>query len=96
MEQRAVIVLLISGLCTLCSCLSHQAGPALGEQEGSERSTAHVWMGLRFSCAMKFWLWLDGEITWYQNWAPGNDTGSVGTGGSRIWSRATVGQPAQD
>ncbi|KAJ8366533.1 hypothetical protein AAFF_G00350870 [Aldrovandia affinis] len=45
-------------------------------------STAHVWMGLRFSCAMKFWLWLDGEITWYQNWAPGNDTGECGRRGA--------------
>ncbi|KAJ8386372.1 hypothetical protein AAFF_G00170770 [Aldrovandia affinis] len=54
-------------------------------------STAHVWMGLRFSCAMKFWLWLDGEITWYQNWAPGNDTrecgqrGAVESGAGQQW-----------
>ncbi|KAJ8372744.1 hypothetical protein AAFF_G00277520 [Aldrovandia affinis] len=45
-------------------------------------STAHMWLGLRFSCAMKFWLWLDGEITWYQNWAQGNDTGECGHRGA--------------
>ncbi|KAJ8408170.1 hypothetical protein AAFF_G00263980 [Aldrovandia affinis] len=45
-------------------------------------STAHVWLGLRFSCALKFWLWVSGESMRYQNWAPGNGTGECGHRGA--------------
>ncbi|KAA0721350.1 hypothetical protein E1301_Tti022503 [Triplophysa tibetana] len=39
-----------------------------------EASTAEVWMGLRLSCSVGIWFWVNGEITCYQNWAPGNET----------------------
>ncbi|XP_030635249.1 macrophage mannose receptor 1-like [Chanos chanos] len=38
-------------------------------------STAHVWLGLRYSCTLGFWFWVSGESSCYQNWAPGNGTG---------------------
>uniref|UniRef100_A0AAR2JSQ9 C-type lectin domain-containing protein n=1 Tax=Pygocentrus nattereri TaxID=42514 RepID=A0AAR2JSQ9_PYGNA len=37
--------------------------------------TAHVWMGLRHTCAQSFWFWVSGSTICYQNWAPGNGTG---------------------
>ncbi|XP_030635257.1 macrophage mannose receptor 1-like [Chanos chanos] len=37
-------------------------------------STAHVWLGLRYSCSLGFWFWVSGESPCYQNWAPGNGT----------------------
>ncbi|KAK2817800.1 hypothetical protein Q7C36_021733 [Tachysurus vachellii] len=38
-------------------------------------STEHVWLGLRHTCALGFWYWVNGEMICYQNWAPGNGTG---------------------
>ncbi|XP_073670287.1 C-type mannose receptor 2-like [Paramisgurnus dabryanus] len=37
-------------------------------------STDAVWMGLRHSCAVGLWFWVNGEMVCYQNWAPGNET----------------------
>ncbi|XP_073669785.1 secretory phospholipase A2 receptor-like [Paramisgurnus dabryanus] len=34
-------------------------------------STASVWMGLRHSCSVGIWFWVNGEPVCYQNWAPG-------------------------
>ncbi|KAL6491171.1 hypothetical protein MHYP_G00015160 [Metynnis hypsauchen] len=38
-------------------------------------STANVWMGLRHTCTLSFWFWVNGVSICYQNWAPGNGTG---------------------
>ncbi|XP_030635245.1 macrophage mannose receptor 1-like [Chanos chanos] len=59
-------------------------------------STAHVWLGLRYSCTLGFWFWVSGESSCYQNWAPGNGTvmeecgnqiitGGVESGGKKEW-----------
>ncbi|XP_065150515.1 C-type mannose receptor 2-like [Paramisgurnus dabryanus] len=37
-------------------------------------STASVWMGLRHSCSVGIWFWVNGEPVCYQKWAPGNGT----------------------
>ncbi|XP_030635251.1 macrophage mannose receptor 1-like [Chanos chanos] len=37
-------------------------------------STAHVWLGLRYSCTLGFWFWVSGDSSCYHNWAPGNGT----------------------
>ncbi|XP_056605095.1 C-type mannose receptor 2-like [Triplophysa dalaica] len=61
-----------------------------------QASTAEVWMGLRHSCSVGIWFWVNGEITCYQNWAPGNETavgdsesevrsGAVQSGGDHLW-----------
>ncbi|XP_046694191.1 lithostathine-1-alpha-like [Silurus meridionalis] len=39
-------------------------------------STKHVWLGLRHTCALGFWYWVTGEMICYQDWAPGNGTGT--------------------
>ncbi|XP_047659353.1 macrophage mannose receptor 1-like isoform X2 [Tachysurus fulvidraco] len=43
-------------------------------------STEHVWLGLRHTCALGFWYWVNGEMICYQKWAPGNRTGSEDCG----------------
>ncbi|XP_051555732.1 macrophage mannose receptor 1-like [Myxocyprinus asiaticus] len=58
-------------------------------------STTAVWMGLRRSCIMGLWFWVNGEILCYQNWAAGNGTGqedcsgglagAVQSGGDQTW-----------
>ncbi|KAA0721510.1 C-type lectin domain family 10 member A MMGL [Triplophysa tibetana] len=61
-----------------------------------QASTAEVWLGLRHSCSVGIWFWVNGEITCYQNWAPGNETavddcerevrsGAVQSGGDHLW-----------
>ncbi|KAA0721473.1 hypothetical protein E1301_Tti020703 [Triplophysa tibetana] len=61
-----------------------------------QASTAEVWLGLRHSCSVGIWFWVNGEITCYDNWAPGNETavddcepevrsGAVQSGGDHLW-----------
>ncbi|XP_056604863.1 macrophage mannose receptor 1-like [Triplophysa dalaica] len=61
-----------------------------------EASTDSVWLGLRHSCSVGIWFWVNGEIACYQNWAPGNETlvddceregrsGAVQSGGRHLW-----------
>nr|XP_055047366.1 macrophage mannose receptor 1-like [Misgurnus anguillicaudatus] len=61
-----------------------------------ESSTDAVWMGLRHSCAVGLWFWVNGEMVCYQNWAPGNETavddcdrevksGAVQSGDHHLW-----------
>nr|XP_055046317.1 macrophage mannose receptor 1-like [Misgurnus anguillicaudatus] len=62
----------------------------------NESSTDAVWMGLRHSCAVGLWFWVNGEMVCYQNWAPGNETavddcdpkvksGAVQSGDHHLW-----------
>ncbi|KAL7875542.1 hypothetical protein AOLI_G00105050 [Acnodon oligacanthus] len=41
----------------------------------SYASTDNVWMGLRHTCTLSFWFWVNGVSICYQNWAPGFGTG---------------------
>ncbi|XP_056598352.1 C-type mannose receptor 2-like [Triplophysa dalaica] len=36
--------------------------------------TAEVWLGLRHSCSVGIWFWVNGEIVCYDHWAPGKET----------------------
>ncbi|KAI1901257.1 hypothetical protein AGOR_G00032460 [Albula goreensis] len=44
-------------------------------------STAHVWLGLRYSCALHFWFWVSGEVSATRTGPQEMRTGSVGTQG---------------
>uniref|UniRef100_A0A8C2IQR6 C-type lectin domain-containing protein n=1 Tax=Cyprinus carpio TaxID=7962 RepID=A0A8C2IQR6_CYPCA len=35
----------------------------------------HVWLGLRHSCTVGIWFWVNGQTVCYNQWASGNDTG---------------------
>ena len=37
-------------------------------------SSTHVWLGLRRSCNLGFWFWVNGETVCDSNWAPGGET----------------------
>ncbi|XP_056604851.1 secretory phospholipase A2 receptor-like [Triplophysa dalaica] len=58
--------------------------------------TAEVWLGLRHSCSVGIWFWVNGEIVCYDHWALGNETdvddcerevrsGAVQSGGDHKW-----------
>ncbi|XP_052010587.1 macrophage mannose receptor 1-like [Xyrauchen texanus] len=50
-----------------------------------DASTAAVWMGLRHSCTLGLWFWVNGETLCYQNWAAGHGTGQEDCGdGPRV------------
>ncbi|KAI1901255.1 hypothetical protein AGOR_G00032440 [Albula goreensis] len=49
-------------------------------------STAHVWLGLRYSCKMHFWFWLNGKILPLENeYNECGRRGAVESGGGRQW-----------
>ncbi len=38
-------------------------------------SSNHVWLGLRHSCTLGIWFWVNGHTICYNQWAPDYDTG---------------------
>ncbi|KAJ8354549.1 hypothetical protein SKAU_G00221160 [Synaphobranchus kaupii] len=63
-------------------------------KKAENASTAHVWLGLRFTCVFKFWFWITSEPGCYQNWANGHEpagleecghTGAIESGGEHQW-----------
>ncbi|NP_001314983.1 uncharacterized protein LOC555676 isoform 1 precursor [Danio rerio] len=59
-------------------------------------STEAVWLGLHNFCSINTWLWVNGDMVCYQNWAPGNGStpencklenrkGAVQSGGDQTW-----------
>uniref|UniRef100_A0A8C9SGV2 C-type mannose receptor 2-like n=2 Tax=Scleropages formosus TaxID=113540 RepID=A0A8C9SGV2_SCLFO len=46
------------------------------EKKAEKATTTHVWLGLRYSCALNFWFWVSAQTVCYDNWAPGNETGN--------------------
>ncbi|KAG9327972.1 hypothetical protein JZ751_017033, partial [Albula glossodonta] len=52
------------------------------KRRAQSASTAHVWLGLRYSCALHFWFWVRGKKAGTRNWAPGKETGKCGHTGA--------------
>ncbi|XP_029111842.1 C-type mannose receptor 2-like [Scleropages formosus] len=56
-------------------------------------TSAHVWLGLRFSCVLNFWFWVSAEPVCYVHWSSCNgtgtghcgNTGAVQSGGGHQW-----------
>ncbi|KAK6305791.1 hypothetical protein J4Q44_G00245710 [Coregonus suidteri] len=40
-------------------------------QRAKKASTPFVWLGLRYTCTLDFWFWVNGEESCYHNWADG-------------------------
>ncbi|XP_029959671.1 uncharacterized protein LOC115397473 isoform X2 [Salarias fasciatus] len=49
------------------------------QEEVAERAkhatSAHVWLGLRYTCKFNFWFWIRSVPGCFQNWAPGHGPG---------------------
>ncbi|KAJ8290076.1 hypothetical protein GJAV_G00008450 [Gymnothorax javanicus] len=63
-------------------------------KKAENASTAHVWLGLRFTCVFNFWFWITPEPGCFQNWAHGQEpagleecghTGAIESGGKHQW-----------
>ncbi len=57
-------------------------------------TSAHVWLGLRYTCKFDFWFWTSSATGCYQNWAPGQGsegkydcgvTGAIEATGRQQW-----------
>ncbi|KAL6118398.1 uncharacterized protein ACO6RY_03205 [Pungitius sinensis] len=46
----------------------------LVQQRARGADTPFVWVGLRYSCPLRFWFWVSDEMLCYSNWAAGNET----------------------
>ncbi|XP_076006483.1 uncharacterized protein LOC143000892 [Genypterus blacodes] len=65
------------------------------ELAAMEAGTHSVWLGLRYTCVLEFWFWVDNENLEFSHWAPGNDTtpadcdmsGAMETSGGHRWVR---------
>ncbi|XP_070711012.1 macrophage mannose receptor 1-like [Pempheris klunzingeri] len=40
----------------------------------SEASTDFVWLGLRYTCTLDLWFWVNDKLVCYKNWGPGDKT----------------------
>ncbi|KAJ8336583.1 hypothetical protein SKAU_G00378030 [Synaphobranchus kaupii] len=52
------------------------------KRRAENASTSHVWLGLRFSCTLRFWFWVNSEGLCYDNWASGNPGSECGRTGA--------------
>lgn len=57
-------------------------------------TSAHIWLGLRYTCKLNFWFWTKSTLDCYQNWAPGQGserkyecgvTGAIEATGRQQW-----------
>ncbi|KAG9330998.1 hypothetical protein JZ751_021287 [Albula glossodonta] len=56
------------------------------KRRAQNASTAHVWLGLRYSCKMHFWFWLNGKILPLENeYDECGRRGAVESGGGQQW-----------
>ncbi|KAJ8365992.1 hypothetical protein SKAU_G00148230 [Synaphobranchus kaupii] len=61
------------------------------KRRAENASTGHVWLGLRFSCTLRFWFWVNSEGLCYDNWALGNPvnecrhTGAIESRNGQKW-----------
>ncbi|XP_042069092.1 secretory phospholipase A2 receptor-like isoform X2 [Haplochromis burtoni] len=47
----------------------------LMQEKARNASTPHIWLGLRYSCALDLWFWVNDQNVCYENWANDTDTG---------------------
>ncbi|XP_063356634.1 macrophage mannose receptor 1-like [Pelmatolapia mariae] len=47
----------------------------LVQERAKNASTSHIWLGLRYSCALDLWFWVNDQLVCYKNWADETDTG---------------------
>ncbi|XP_071219346.1 C-type mannose receptor 2-like [Salvelinus alpinus] len=47
------------------------------QQRAKKASTPFVWLGLRYTCTLDFWFWVNGEESCYHNWAGGEGYNTI-------------------
>ncbi|KAL3976700.1 poly [ADP-ribose] polymerase 7/11/12/13 [Sarotherodon galilaeus] len=63
----------------------------LVQEKAKNANTSHIWLGLRYSCVLDLWFWVNDQLVCYKNWANETDTGdcnlavAMETGGEHKW-----------
>ncbi|XP_052376203.1 macrophage mannose receptor 1-like [Oncorhynchus keta] len=47
------------------------------QQRAKKASTPFVWLGLRYTCTLDIWFWVNGEESCYHNWAVGEGYNTI-------------------
>ena len=61
------------------------------QEKAKKASTPYVWLGLRYTCTLGFWFWVDSNAVKYQNWDSPQTTndcdmsGAMAKGGAHKW-----------
>ncbi|XP_019212704.1 macrophage mannose receptor 1-like isoform X2 [Oreochromis niloticus] len=61
------------------------------QERAKNASTPFVWLGLRYSCTLDFWFWVNDKLVCYERWASGGRTedcsmsAAMTTGGQHEW-----------
>ncbi|XP_050931709.1 C-type mannose receptor 2 [Lates calcarifer] len=49
------------------------------QERARKASTPFVWLGLRYTCTLDLWFWVNDQLVCYDKWAPGQNTESCYT-----------------
>ncbi|XP_071195964.1 C-type mannose receptor 2-like isoform X1 [Salvelinus alpinus] len=71
------------------------------KQKAKKASSPYVWLGLRYTCTLNFWFWVNGEGSCFHNWADGEGYNtskeqSGNTGAIERYGEKWVGLPETD
>uniref|UniRef100_A0A668UAJ6 C-type lectin domain-containing protein n=1 Tax=Oreochromis aureus TaxID=47969 RepID=A0A668UAJ6_OREAU len=71
--------------------ISNPAEQGWVQERAKNASTPFVWLGLRYGCAARLWLWVTDYVVCYERWASGGRTedcdmsAAMTTGGQHEW-----------
>ncbi|KAM8869670.1 uncharacterized protein AB9W97_016891 isoform 2-T3 [Spinachia spinachia] len=80
-----------NGYETLASIVDEET-QTWAELEADKSSTSFVWVGLRYTCSLDFWFWVEDLCVKFTRWAPGskieecNTSGAIEKRGNNLWS----------
>ncbi|XP_049423958.1 C-type lectin lectoxin-Lio3-like [Epinephelus fuscoguttatus] len=61
------------------------------QEKAKKADSPYVWLGLRYTCTLGFWFWIDDKMVTYKNWVadvPADDcdmSGAMDRGGEHKW-----------
>ncbi|KAL7375745.1 hypothetical protein ABVT39_022920 [Epinephelus coioides] len=61
------------------------------QEKAKKANSPYVWLGLRYTCTLGFWFWIDDKMVTYKNWdtdVPADDcdmSGAMDRGGEHKW-----------
>ncbi|XP_078020510.1 C-type mannose receptor 2-like [Epinephelus lanceolatus] len=76
--------------CDLVSITNHDEQRWV-QEKAKKANSPYVWLGLRYTCTLGFWFWVNEEMVTYKNWVtgvPADDcdmSGAMDRGGEHKW-----------
>ncbi|KAL3981046.1 myelin associated glycoprotein [Sarotherodon galilaeus] len=67
------------------------------ELEAQKADTPFVWLGLQYICGFGFWIWVNDQCVFFDQWAPDETrtadcsmSGAMNTSGNHLWYKKSV------